>query len=186
MRSISRRTLHLLRLIALLAIATRPSFADSLSTGRIELHVDASDVARGIFRVNETVPVTGPGRLVLLYPKWLPGYHAPAGPIDKLGGLVVSAHGKSLPWRRDPADAYAFEIDVPHGARSVDLQFQYLSPVAPEQGRIVMTPEMLALEWNTVVLYPQGVSSASVTIAASVTLPPNWQFATSLTQTDFW
>ena len=41
--------------------------------GVIRLAVDATDVARRIFRVRQTVPVQGPGTMTLLYPKWLPG-----------------------------------------------------------------------------------------------------------------
>lgn len=107
--------------------------------GPITLQIDATDVTRGIFRVRETIAVSAPGRLVLLYPKWLPGYHAPAGPIVKLGGLVVSAAGKRLAWRRDPADVYAFQVDVPDGVAAIDVEFQYLSAVTPQQGRIVTT-----------------------------------------------
>lgn len=179
MLPILRRVLPLLA-IGSLAFAGTPRSGDAESHGPIQLHVDASDVTRGIFRVNESISVNRPGRLVLLYPKWLPGYHAPAGPIEKLGGLTVSAQGKPLSWRRDPGDAYAFQIEVPRGIRSIDLQFQYLSAVTPQQGRVVTTPEMLALEWHTVVLYPRGTPSDRIDVASSVKLPTEWRFATSL------
>ena len=39
----------------------------------IELRVDATDVQRGICRGRERMAVARPGRLTLLYPKWLPG-----------------------------------------------------------------------------------------------------------------
>src|ERR1700747_2341387 len=48
--------------------------------GVIRLAVDATDVTRHIFRVRETIPVES-GALTLLYPKWVPGTHAPAGRI---------------------------------------------------------------------------------------------------------
>src|SRR5215204_3405532 len=44
---------------------------------QITLDVDATDVERGIFRVSETIRVARAGRLTLLFPKWVPGNHAP-------------------------------------------------------------------------------------------------------------
>ncbi|MBN9553708.1 MAG: peptidase M61, partial [Alphaproteobacteria bacterium] len=97
--------------------------------GTIRLSVDATDPAQGIMRVHEVIPVAKSGPMVLLYPRWLPGNHAPNGPINKFAGLTVQAGGKTVPWQRDTADVYAFHIDVPEGAREVALDFQYLSPV---------------------------------------------------------
>ena len=58
-----------------------------------------------------TIPVQA-GPLTLLYPQWLPGNHAPRGELDKLAGLTFQAGGRVLPWTRDPADVYAFHLDV--------------------------------------------------------------------------
>lgn len=60
-------------------VDTIPAPRDVAYPGTIQLTVDASDVTRGIFRVHERVPVAHAGDLVLLYPKWLPGTHSPAG-----------------------------------------------------------------------------------------------------------
>src|SRR5262245_1383734 len=97
--------------------------------GTIRLDVDASDVARGIFRVRETLPIAG-GPVTLLYPEWLPGNHAPRGPANLLAGLEVRANGRAVAWRRDPVNPYAFHIEAPAGARQLDLALQYLSPTA--------------------------------------------------------
>jgi predicted metalloprotease with PDZ domain len=176
----AHRKLSFLTLFAAIAVAmAAPTVAADVERA-IALNVDATDVTRGIFRVRETVPITQPGQLVLLYPKWLPGYHAPAGPIDKLGGMTISAQGKSLAWQRDPNDVYAFHVEVPTGATEIAIEFQYLSPVMPQQGRIVTTDDMLALEWHTVVLYPQGNAADHINVAASVSLPQGWSYATSL------
>ena len=60
-----------------------------------------------------------PGRrrraMVLLYPKWLPGKHAPRGEIEKLAGLTSPPAASRSPWTRDPVDVFAFHIDVPAG-----------------------------------------------------------------------
>lgn len=148
-------------------------------SGTISLHVDATDISRRIYQVTETIPV-GPGPLTLLYPQWIPGNHSPTGPIPALAGLQMQAEGKRVEWQRDPVDQYAFHLVVPDGAKQLELQFQYLSAQLESQGRIVMTPELLGLQWNTVVFYPAGHSSREVSVRPSITLPPEWQFASAL------
>lgn len=148
--------------------------------GTLAIAVDATDITRGIFRVKETVPVAGPGDLVLLLPKWLPGNHGPSGPIDKIAGLRVSANGRTLNWVRDPVDVYGFHIDVPAGVKTIDAEFQFVSPTAANQGRVVMTPSMLNLQWTSVALYPAGWYTRQISITPSVTYPAGWQAATAL------
>jgi len=157
-----------------------PPARDVAWPGVIALSVDASDNTRGIFRVVETIPVAAPGPLVLLYPKWLPGHHTDNGPISELAGITFQAGGRLLPWRRDPVDVFAFHIDVPEGASSVEAQFQFLAPTDVNQGRIVTTPDMLNLEWNAVALYPAGYYVRQIKVDASVKLPDNWKAATAL------
>jgi predicted metalloprotease with PDZ domain len=148
--------------------------------GVIKLSVDATDLAHAIFTVHETVPVAGPGPIVLQYPKWLPGNHSPSGPIDKLAGLVVHAGGQRLEWTRDPVDVYAFHVDAPAGATTLDLDFQFLSPVSTREGRVVMTQQMLNVEWNADILYPAGYFSRDIQVQPSVKLPTGWTAATAL------
>ena len=52
--------------------------------GTIRLEVDATDTARRIFSVNQTLPVAQAGKMTLLYPQWIPGNHAPRGQIERL------------------------------------------------------------------------------------------------------
>jgi predicted metalloprotease with PDZ domain len=148
--------------------------------GTIRLAVDATDVHRRIFNVRQAIPVAQPGPLTLLYPKWLPGYHSPEAPIELFAGLVISAGGDRIPWRRDPVEVHAFHIDVPEGVTEIEAAFQFLSPTAEAQGRIVVTPEMLNLQWNTVILYPAGFFSRRITVEATVTLPAGWHFGCAL------
>jgi hypothetical protein len=70
--------------------------------GVIELEVDASDLQRRIQRVRQRIPVS-PGPLTLWYPQWIPGNHAPTGPINQMAGLVIRGNGQPLPWRATPA-----------------------------------------------------------------------------------
>ena len=69
--------------------------ADADWPGTITLSVDASDVSRRIQRVREHIPVQA-GPLTLWYPQWIPGNHAPTGPINQLAGLAISGNGARI------------------------------------------------------------------------------------------
>jgi len=159
--------------------AQTPPPQDVAWPGVLRIDVDARDIGRRIFKVKATIPAK-PGPLTLLYPQWLPGSHSPSGPIDKLAGLVVTANGTPLAWKRDPYDVYAFQVDVPDGASEVVAEFKFLSSQGGTQGRVVMTPEMLNLQWNANSLYPAGVITRNLQAQASVTLPKGWSYATAL------
>ncbi len=148
--------------------------------GTIKLEVDATDTTQRIFRVKETIPVAASGPMTLLMPQWLPGNHAPRGQIEKLAGLTITADGKPVAWKRDPLNVYAFQITVPQGARNVVAQFQFLSATTPAQGRVVVTPKMLNIQWESVSLYPAGYFTRQIPIQATVTYPDGWQAATAL------
>ena len=157
-----------------------PAPRDVPYPGTIRLEVDATDIGRHIFSIRETIPARAGEHLVLLYPKWLPGHHSPVGRIENLAGLVIKAGGARLEWRRDPVDVYAFHVDVPQGASALDVEFQFLSAVESSQGRIIMTQEMLNLQWVQMALYPAGVFTRQIQVAASVKIPEGWKFATGL------
>jgi predicted metalloprotease with PDZ domain len=148
--------------------------------GLIRLEVDATDVERRIFHARQRIPVARSGPMTLLYPKWLPGYHSPEAPIELFAGLILDAGGKRIRWRRDPVEVHAMHLDVPEGTTEIIAEFQFLSPTNEPQGRVVVTPEMLNLQWNTVVLYPAGHFSRQIMVEASVRLPKGWQYGCAL------
>ena len=161
-------------------VDTSPVARDVPYPGTIKLTVDASDIARAIFKVHETVPVTGPGDLVMLYPKWLPGNHSPSGQINKVAGFRATANGRELNWFRDTLDVYGFHVAVPEGVSSVDIDFQYVSPTAENQGRVVTTPDMASIEWIANSMYPAGYFVRDIPVQASVIVPTGWKVATAL------
>jgi predicted metalloprotease with PDZ domain len=174
-------------LSGLLFTASFPLLAQAPATprdtpypGTMTLHVDATDTVQGIFRVNQTIPVAAPGPMTLYFPKWLPGNHAPRGQVEKLAGLTIRAGGRVLPWKRDPVDVHAFRIDVPAGARQLDLAFKFLSATEEDQGRIVVSPEIINLQWQSVSFYPAGWATRRIPVSASVTWPAGWRAATAL------
>jgi predicted metalloprotease with PDZ domain len=117
---------------------------------------------------------------VLLYPKWLPGTHAPEGPLDRLAGIKITASGAPVSWTRDPVDVYAFHVHPAAGVKSLDIDFDYLSPTSPKVGAIEMTRDILLLEWNSLVLYPAGYFARQIPVQASVALPADWKFGSAL------
>ena len=153
--------------------------ADADYPGTISLQVDAGDVGQRIQRVRERIPAR-PGPLTLWYPKWIPGHHAPTGPINQLAGLVLRGNGERIAWKRDAVDMYAFHLEVPPGVDAIDAEFQYLSPTAKDQGRVAMTPDLLDLQWHRVLLYPAGYASDRIRIEPALTVPQGWHAATSL------
>ena len=149
--------------------------------GPVTLNVDLRDAPRKIFRTRESIPVS-PGPLTLYYPKWIPGEHAPSGPLQNMAGLIFTANGQTLPWRRDLVNMYAIHLDIPQGVHVLDVAFDFLSPTSGgEFGQSVSaTPNIVDLEWNQVLLYPAGYASKAITFSTSVKLPAGWQYATAL------
>jgi predicted metalloprotease with PDZ domain len=171
----------LLAVCALAAPRAQAPAAESRVTGTIALALDARETPRKLLHARETFTVT-PGALTLVYPKWLPGEHAPDGPIDDLVGLRFTSGGQTLAWHRDPVDTFAFHVDIPQGASTLDVSFDFLSAIG--QGGFSSasseTAHLGIYSWNQVLLYPQGVRTDDVMFRASIELPANWKFATSL------
>lgn len=147
--------------------------------GPIAVEVDATNLGQRIFRVKQTIPVQA-GPLTLLYPQWVPGSHAPRGPIDKIAGITFTANGERLAWKRNPLNVHAFHLDIPKGVDTLVAEFDYLTPTDGAQGRVVMTPSMLNLQWNAMLLYPAGHAQSRVEFDPRVKYPAGWQAGTAL------
>ena len=157
-----------------------PAARDVDYPGTMMLKVDATDVQRAIYRVKQTIPVAQAGPMVLMMPAWLPGSHAAEGEIEKLTGLKISADGKPMPWKRDPVNMWAFHVEVPEGARQLDLAFQFTGATNSDQGRISIASNMLNLQFEQVSLYPAGWFTRRIPVQASVTYPEGWTAVSGL------
>ena len=147
--------------------------------GTLKLEVDVTDIERKIHKARLSIPVAA-GPLTLLFPQWLPGNHSPNGNVSALSGLTIKAGGRSLAWTRDTIDVFAFHLSVPMGVTVIEAEYQYLTSVSPAQGRVLVTPDIVDLQWNSVVLYPAGFSADGIMVEASLTYPAGWQLATAL------
>ena len=148
----------------------------------VTLSVDASTAPRKIFHATLKIPAS-PGDLTLYYPKWIPGEHAPDGPVVNLAGLKFSAGGKTLQWRRDTLDSFTLHVEVPSGKSEVSAELDFLSPATFEGGFSAgssATDKLAVISWNQVLLYPKGWKSDDINYEASLKLPPGWKFATPL------
>src|SRR5262252_8484503 len=165
----------MLRILVLLV-----SFAASTFAAPIVLQVDATEAPRKIYHAELHIPAA-PGPLTLFYPKWIPGDHAPSGSINDLAGLHISANGQPLLWKRDSIELFAFHIDVPQAASSIDVKLDFLSAAdAAGSNSVSSTSELAILSWNQMILYPQGQASDDVEITARLRLRRDWKFGTAL------
>ncbi len=179
-RSRRYRALSLLLFFGFLAAAAATTSAKP-TREPVHLSVDLRDAPKHVFHARLNIPAK-PGPLTLLYPKWIQGEHSPTGPIVDLTGLKMSAGGKEVSWRRDDVDMFAFHLEVPAGASSLDVVFDYLSPADASSTREkpASTAQLAVLNWYTVTLYPAGEKSDDLTYIASLQLPSGWKFGTAL------
>jgi predicted metalloprotease with PDZ domain len=173
------RTHKGIRFVNILIVAV--VLSASAKAAPITLRLDASEAARKIYRAELTIPAN-PGPFTLFYPKWIPGEHAPTGPITDLAGLKISVGGRTLDWKRDSVEMFAFHVTVPAGVSSVDVKLDFLS--TPDAGGFSSaasaTSELAIISWNQMVLYPQGKASDDLEVTAQLRLPPEWKFGTAL------
>jgi predicted metalloprotease with PDZ domain len=95
-------------------------------------------------------------------------------------GLTVRAAGVPIAWHRDTVDVFTFHVAVPKLTTQLELDFQYLSPVKDDVGPLTVTQDLLALDWNTVVLYPAGYFARRIAIQPTIRLLPDCKLATAL------
>ena len=148
----------------------------------VTIFVDATSASRKIFHAKLKFPASA-GDLTLYYPKWIPGEHAPDGPVIDLAGLKFFAGSKTLKWRRDLLDGFTIHVEVPAGENEVNAELDFLSPATFESGFSAgssATDKMAVISWNQVLLYPKGWKSDDLTYVATLKLPANWKYGTAL------
>lgn len=157
------------------------------------LEIDATDLPRELLHATLRIPLAGAladegGDLVLWYPKWVQGSHAPGGPIQNLAGLeIADGEGNALTWRRTPGEAYQLTVKVSAGTAAVVLRLRYIcnQSSANSHGLDSFGSESLGLiSTNTVLFYPDGIDFTEWPVACSVRLPAGWKAATALTRVE--
>ena len=180
-----RRMRYIRRFLTFTAFAAVFSFAAARAQAAgepIVLRVDTSAApSQNVVTTREIIPVQ-PGKLTLYYPKWLPGQHQPVGQIANLAGLTIRAGGTDLPWRRQPLDLYAIDVDVPAGVNSIEVNDTYLGATFGRYSSArVATSNLLVVTWDENLLYPSTGTIQNTIFRPTIVLPAsNWQYATAL------
>jgi predicted metalloprotease with PDZ domain len=160
--------------LALLALGA-PGLLQAQKTP-IQITADLSEAPRKIYHAEVDIPVE-PGPVSLTTPKWIPGNHRPTGPVDDITGVVFTANGKVLPWRRDDEDLYEFHVTVPAGVTTLHAHLDCIVTAR-------VSDKLAVLEWEKLLLYPAKTPVKDIAIQPSVKVPEGWGIGTALTPTD--
>lgn len=138
----------------------------------IEIAADLTDAPRKLFHAEIDFPVTA-GPLTLISPQWIPGHHMPSGPVNAITGVVFTANGKPLEWRRDDVNLYQFHLTVPAGVTTLHA---HLDSIVTRR----VSQRLATLEWEALMLYPANVHVKDIPIQPSVKVPAGWGIGTAL------
>ena len=138
----------------------------------IEIAADLTDAPRKLFHAEIDFPVTA-GPLTLISPQWIPGHHMPSGPANAITGVVFTANGKPLEWRRDDVNLYQFHLTVPAGVTTLHA---HLDSILTRR----VSQRLATLEWEALMLYPANVHVKDIPIQPSVKVPAGWGIGTAL------
>jgi predicted metalloprotease with PDZ domain len=139
----------------------------------IQITANLTDAPRKLYHADVVLPVT-PGPLTLVTPQWIPGNHRPTGPVADIVGVVFTANGKTLPWRRDDVNLYEFHLDVPPGVTTLHA---HLDCIVTKR----VSHKLAVLEWEKLLLYPANKPVADIPIQPSLIVPAGWGVGTALT-----
>ena len=102
--------------------------------------------------------------------------------MTNLVGLKIKAGAQTIAWKRDSVNMYAFHLDVPAGVSSLEVVFDFISP--PESSGFTSgsstTSQLAVLNWNQLLLYPQGTQADDLQYQATLRVPNSWRFGTAL------
>lgn len=145
------------------------------------LQVDATRAPMGILHAHLVFPAS-PGPATIAYPKWIPGEHAPTGPINQIIRLVFKAQGKQLPWQRDELDPFVFHLDLPSGTDELEADLDFACEIDVEgfTAAVCSSQNQLVLNWNLVALYSPSIPITNSMYSASLRLPQGWRYGTPL------
>ena len=169
-------------LAASLLTAALCGAAASAQTAPITLAVDLTDAARKILHSTETIPVQ-PGPFTLVYPKWIPGEHAPDGPVDNQAGFIITTpSGERVKWERDSVNMFAYHLTVPAGVTELHIKMDFLATAAPSgfSAGASTSANLALLSWNELLVYPPVQNIADIMVSPSIKIPPDWKLGTAL------
>jgi predicted metalloprotease with PDZ domain len=149
----------------------------------LQIEVDARDLPRRLLHTTVEIPCK-PGPLVFWYPKWIPGTHAPCGPVETIGGLrLETGEGRAIPWQRDQEELYRMSCTVPQGTRGIRVYLDMICNAAAVEasGHLSYGNASIGIiNWPTCLVYPEGVFANETKVHLTLSLPAQWKYATAL------
>ncbi|TWT33938.1 M61 glycyl aminopeptidase [Posidoniimonas corsicana] len=169
------RTAFLLTLLAVPCGAAPPD---------VELAIDATQAQRGLLSSEMSLPVSA-GDRYFWHPNWAPGVTGPTEQVSNLVGLVFEDEfGQPLRWRRDPTRANLFCVSVPDGVARLTVKLKYVMNQPARLSSSVDcygTPDLLVINFNACLLYPDCDAPARLSYRTRVSLPDGFQHGCALT-----
>lgn len=151
------------------------------------LHIDATDLPRLLLTARQTIPLTASQRgteLPLWYPKWVPGSHAPGGPIQNIAGFAITDQDNNpVKWTRTPGEVYRFLAHVPESATELNIDFRYITNQSAANSHGLDSfgaADIGLISPNTVIVYPEGTHDGEWTVETTLSLPDEWHAACAL------
>ncbi|MCL2660551.1 MAG: M61 family peptidase [Acidobacteriaceae bacterium] len=142
----------------------------------IKITADLTDAPRKLYHAEIDIPVQ-PGVVSLTTPEWIPGTHQSYGPVNQIVGVVFTANGKRLEWRRDDEDLYQLHVTVPAGVATLHA---HLDCIVTER----VTQRLAVLEWEKLLLYPANTPVKEIPVQPTVIVPKGWGIGTAMTPVD--
>jgi predicted metalloprotease with PDZ domain len=141
----------------------------------IRITADLTEAPRKLYHAEIDLPAK-PGPNTFITPEWIPGNHRPTGPVSDITGIVFTADGKPLYWRRDDQNLYEYHVDVPKGVTTLHAHLDCIVTARADD-------KIAVLEWEKLLLYPANIPGRDIAVQPSVTVPAGWGIGTALTPT---
>jgi predicted metalloprotease with PDZ domain len=146
--------------------------APVMAQSPIKITADLTDAPRKLYHAEVDIPVSGTD-VDLTTPKWIPGTHRPTGIVSDITGVVFTADGKPVDWRRDDVDMYQFHVKVPKGTKTLHAHLDCIVTARLSQ-------KMAVLEWEKLLLYPANTPVKQIQIQPAIKVPAGWGVGTAL------
>lgn len=178
-------------LLGIAALSPLPAHAQPTA----HLDIDATDLPRHLLSGTMTIPLTpalaadaADGSLGLWYPKWVPGSHAPGGPVENIAGLFITdQQDRPITWTRTPGELWRLEARVPADATELRVTIRYICDQPGDNSRGLDSfgsEDIGIISPNTVLLCPEGIDMTTWMVETTLRLPDEWDAATALERLD--
>jgi predicted metalloprotease with PDZ domain len=150
---------------------------------KMELTVDATELPRKLLHSKISLNLSG-DTASLFFPKWIPGIHAPKGPVENLGCFkVTDENGNAISWERDWADPFRFMVFAKQDEHKYDISMTYICNQYSVNSKGIDSygyPSLGIISWNTNIVYPEGIPIRDIMVDLKLILPKGWGFGSAL------